>query len=168
MRLFFALWPDEPAAEKLAALAAELAGLADGKPVARQKIHLTLAFLGDVDESALAAAMQAPAGLEAAPFEVVLDQVGSFRGARVAWAGCAEPSPALAGLQARLARRLHALGFALDDRPFTAHVTLARKVRRALGRRPAEPIAWRATEFALVRSELGKGSYTTLAGWKLG
>ena len=167
MRLFFALWPDEPAAQKLAALGAELAVLAGGKPVPRQKIHLTLAFLGDVEQSALATAMQAADAFGAAPFGVALDQVGSFRGARVAWAGCGEPSPGLVGLQTGLAHRLHALGFALDERPYTAHVTLARKVRIAVGRRPIEPISWQAAEFALVCSELGKGSYTTLAGWKL-
>jgi 2'-5' RNA ligase len=168
MRLFFALWPDEPAAARLAALSRELATLSGGRPVAVAKIHLTLAFLGDVEDSALEPARRAVEGSRHPPFEVALDQVGSFKGARVAWAGCAEPSRGLVDLQSELDSRLRRAGFALDERPYTPHVTLARKVTRAMGRTPTEPIRWRARSFALVRSELGRGSYATLEEWALG
>ena len=168
MRLFFALWPDEAAASKLAEAAKELALLAGGKPVPPTKIHLTLAFLGDLDEGRLDAAKQAAEGLEHESFEMVLDRWGSFGGARVAWAGCAEPPGALVRLHADLAQRLRKAGFVLDDRPYSPHVTLARKVTRTVGRRKAEPIGWRAQEVALVRSVLGKGSYETLKSWPLG
>jgi 2'-5' RNA ligase len=168
MRLFFALWPDAAAASKLAEASKALALLAGAKPVPQEKIHLTLAFLGDLDEGRLDAARQAANGLEHEAFELVLDEWGSFRGARVAWAGCARAPGALVRLQADIADRLRRAGFALEDRPFTAHVTLARKVTRAIGRRKAEPIAWRAREVALVRSQLGKGSYETLETWALG
>ena len=167
MRLFFALWPDEAAASKLARASKELALLAGGKPVPQAKIHLTLVFLGDLDPGRLDAAKQAAEGLDHGSFDLVLDQWGSFRGARVAWAGCADPPKALVRLHADLADRVRRAGFALEDRPYTAHVTLARKVTRAIGRHEAEPIGWRAREVALVRSELGKGGYTTVASWKL-
>lgn len=166
-RLFFALWPDAAAAARLAEAAVELAILTGGKPVPQAKIHLTLAFLGDVDESRFDAALHSAEGLDHASFEVVLDQWGAFRGARVAWAGCRETSAALANLQADLAERLRIGGFVLEDRAYTPHVTLARKVAQPIVRRDAEPVRWQATEVALVRSELGKGSYSTLAGWPL-
>ena len=168
MRLFFALWPDEAAAAKLAALSQELAVLTGGRPVAAAKIHLTLAFLGDLEDAALDPARRAVEGSSHPPFAIALDQVGSFRGARVAWAGCREPSRGLVDLQSDLDARLRRAGFALDERPYTPHVTLAREVTRAIGRKAAEPIRWQATEFALVQSQLGKGSYSTLARWKLG
>ena len=167
MRLFFALWPDAAAASKLAEAAGELATLTGGKPVPLAKIHLTLAFLGDLDETRLGDALASAEGLDHGSFEVVLDQWGSFRGARVAWAGCRDASKPLRNLQAEIAERLRARGFVLEDRAYTPHVTLARKVTRPIGRRDAEPVRWRAAEVALVRSELGKGSYTTLAGWPL-
>lgn len=168
MRLFFALWPDEAAASKLAEASKALALLARGKPVAQAKIHLTLAFLGDVDEDRLDAVRHAAEGIEHPAFDLVLDQWGSFRGARVAWAGCAETPKALVGLHADLADRMRRAGFVLDERPYAAHVTLARKVTRAIGRMKAEPIGWRALEVALVSSQLGKGSYETLKSWGLG
>ena len=168
MRLFFALWPDAAAAARLAEAAARLAVLAGGKPVPKSKIHLTLAFLGDLDESRLSPAMQSAEGLDHASFDVSLDQWGSFRGARVAWAGCRKTPPALLNLQADLAERLRKAGFVLEERAYTPHVTLARKVTRAIGRQDAEPVSWMATEVALVRSQLGKGSYETLKTWELG
>ena len=168
MRLFFALWPDEAAASKLAEASKELALLAGGKPVPQAKIHLTLAFLCDLGEERLDAARRAADGLAHEPFELVLDQWGSFPGARVAWAGCAEPPPQLVRLHADLASRVRGAGFVLEDRPYAPHVTLARKVTRAIGRRKADPVGWRAREVALVRSQLGKGGYETLEFWKLG
>ena len=167
MRLFFALWPDAPAAAALAQLARELAAASGGKAVPAAKIHLTLAFLGDVDEQRLALAMQAPSDLACAAFAMQLDEVGSFRGARVAWAGCREPGRGLIELQAGLSRRLAERGFAPDERPYKPHVTLARKIGRPVAPAPIAQIQWRAREIALVRTELGKGTYTTLAGWNL-
>jgi 2'-5' RNA ligase len=168
MRLFFAIWPDEAAASKLAQASQALALLAGGKPVPAAKIHLTLVFLGDLDEGRLDPALEAAEGLHHAAFDLSLDQWGAFRGARVAWAGCSKAPKALVRLQADLAERLRNAGFVLDDRPYAPHVTLARKVTRTIGRRRAEPIGWRAREVALVRSVPGKGGYETLRRWNLG
>ena len=167
MRLFFALWPDAPARMALATLANELALHSGGKAVPPAKIHLTLAFLGDVDDGRLEQATQAPGTGRRPPFDVRLDTVGSFRGARVAWAGCRKPASGLSELQSALAHALAERGFALDERPYTPHVTLVRKIARPIAQGSSPPIAWRATELALVRSEPGRGSYATLAAWPL-
>jgi 2'-5' RNA ligase len=166
-RLFFALWPDGLAAGGLAALARELAALSGGKPVPVPKIHLTLAFLGDLEEARIADAMRAAEAGSWPAFEMSLDSVGSFRGARVAWAGCEKTPAALASLQSGLARLLADSGFAPDSRPYTPHVTLARKITRPVQPAAVDAIRWRATRIALVRSELGKGSYATLGTWPL-
>jgi 2'-5' RNA ligase len=168
MRLFFALWPDEAAASKLAEASKALAALTGGKPVAQDKIHLTLAFLGDLEEERLDRARRAADGLRHEAFDLVLDEWGSFRGARVAWAGCTRAPEALVRLQAYLAGRVREAGFELEERAFSPHVTLARKIVRAIARRKAEPVGWRAREVALVRSQLGKGSYENLRTWVLG
>jgi 2'-5' RNA ligase len=167
MRLFFALWPDEPAAAALATIGAELAARSEGKAVPVEKVHLTLAFLGETDADGLESARAAAAGLGARALDVVLDTVGSFRGARVAWVGCHEPGAALAQLQSRLAARLGERGFTLDDRPYTPHLTVARKIRRSIPPAQIEAIRWRAREVSLVRSETGTGRYTTLERWAL-
>lgn len=165
-RLFFALWPGPDAAARLAEVAAQLAARAGGKPVAPARIHLTLAFLGEV------AAPQREGLLDIEPrgdrFRLTLDHVGSFRDARVAWAGASAPPPALLALQSWLAGELAARGCVLEKRAFAPHVTLVRKIGKAVPGAPMEPVAWEARELALVCSEAGTGRYCTERTWGLG
>jgi RNA 2',3'-cyclic 3'-phosphodiesterase len=167
-RLFFALWPDAAAAEALDRLAAQLQSRAGGRATPRAKIHLTLAFLGDVPPDRADDLVRAADTVKEKPFEVVLDRIGSFRHARVAWVGAESPAPALVSAEATLREALRSRGFGLEERPFTPHVTLVRKTERSLARAAIEPIAWTAAEIALVRSDTGKGTYTTMATWALG
>ncbi len=166
-RLFFALWPDAPAAEELARLAREVARSAGGRVVALDKVHLTVAFLGEVAPERAADAGEVAASLPGADIPVRLDCVGSFARARVAWAGSNSPAEALMGLQFDLARGLRGAGFALEDRNFVPHVTLARRIVRTVPRAMIEPIGWDADRLALVRTEAGTGRYTTLEAWPL-
>jgi 2'-5' RNA ligase len=164
MRLFFAVWPDAEAAQSLAAVSRTLADLGAGKPVAAAKIHLTLAFLGETDAER---AIEAAASIRGRAFDMVLDNVGSFRSARVAWAGCGRTPPELGALQETLDRELRRRAFALEARPFVPHVTLARRIARNVPRAPMAPIAWRARELTLVRSETGTGRYAVVERWPL-
>jgi len=160
-RLFFALWPDEAAARGLERLAVEVAVRTQGKPVPRSKIHLTLAFLGEV---AGRIAFE-PEAIATPAFDLVLDCVGSFAGTRVAWAGFVEPPPALANLQAQLARELRGQGLRLEDRPFAPHLTLARHIGATQPRQAIDPIDWRVREVVLVKSQAGR--YSAVNAWSL-
>jgi 2'-5' RNA ligase len=166
MRLFFAIWPDAEAARALAEVAQSLADLAGGKPVPPAKIHLTLAFLGEVDESAAKRAVEAAESVRAKPFPMTLDEVGSFRGARVAWAGSSRVPAELTSLQSSLETGLRSRGFELEARPYVPHATLARRIARPVPRVAIAPIAWQAREFTLVQT-LG-GRYPILESWILG
>jgi 2'-5' RNA ligase len=166
MRLFFAIWPDAAARDDLAALALDVAAVARGKPVPSANLHLTLAFLGEVDEARADLLPGIAAAVEARAFAMELDRVGSFPRARVAWAGCAKPTAALVRLQSALVNGLSRRGFALEDRPFAPHLTLARKTLAPLPPARIDPIAWEVGEFALVRSRAGR--YETAASWRLG
>ena len=166
-KLFFALWPDEAAASALEALAGRIAARSGGKRVARGKIHLTLAFLGEMSVEREAAIRGVAARVSGAPIDARFDQAGCFWRARVAWAGTSEPAPALIDLQKRLAAELGKAGAVLEDRPFAPHVTLARRIERPIPVEALAPIAWRSRDFALVRSERDTGRYATLERWAL-
>ena len=168
MSLFFALWPDARAAEDLARLATDLAPALDGKPVPREKIHLTLAFLGNPAADAEERAIAAGDAVLGDGFDLALDHVGSFRGAKAAWAGIAAPPAGLLQLHAALRSQLEARMLPLDERAFAPHLTLVRKIARRLPR-TALPgaIEWNVEGFALVRSAPGTGSYSTVAAWDL-
>jgi 2'-5' RNA ligase len=100
------------------------------KWVAPRGMHLTLKFLGEVDEKLLpgihTGMMRACA--EFAPLVIRLRGTGVFPDAkrpRVYWAGIEGP-PALLSLQARLDGEMQRLGFPREDREFRPHLTLAR------------------------------------------
>ena len=167
MRLFLALWPGERVRASLAQVGASLASAASAKAVPAEKIHLTLVFLGEVEPARMDAVREAAREARAGRFEIVFDEVGSFRRARVAWAGARSVPASLLELQSSLENALRARGFALDERAFAAHVTLARKMARSVARAPMPPIKWRPRDFALVRSETGTGRYEVLETWPL-
>lgn len=96
-----------------------------------QQVHVTLAFLGEVASplsDRVAASMQEPiAGVP--PFRLRIGGLGVFppRGApRVLWLGLHDGTRELIAVQSVVARRLEALGVALEDRAFHPHVTIAR------------------------------------------
>jgi len=167
-RLFFALWPPDAARIALAREASQLALRCGGRAVAENRIHLTLAFLGDVPDSRVANAVSAAEAVSGAVFSAVFDHVGSFSRSDAAWAGLSRPPEALLGLAANLANRLRESGFVLEKRPFAAHVTLVRRILRKVERAPLEPIAWETRAFALVESDLRAGRYETRGMWELG
>jgi len=100
--------------------------------VRAENLHLTLRFLGSVDEATLGRVREAlDAATEAtAPFGVTLGGLGGFptpRAPRVIWAGVVTGAEALAELHARLEGALAQRGgLRPEGRPFHAHVTLGR------------------------------------------
>jgi 2'-5' RNA ligase len=124
MRLFLAVpVPDDQVGE----LVRLQRGLRIGRRTAPESFHVTLAFLGEVDEDragALAEALMADR-LEGA--EVTLRGTGHFGGdkPRLVYAGV-EATPALDRLAARLGRVAREAGIAPEARRFMPHVTLAR------------------------------------------
>jgi 2'-5' RNA ligase len=169
-RLFFGLQPPAPVLASLRAAAAQLQ--ADGGPGGRslppEKLHLTLAFLGDFDdEGALRRALEAGAQVEASGFDFTLDQATSWGARQPLWVFTGVAAP-FADLHASLLRCLHAQGLHADDeaRAFVPHVTWLRNARQRLARTAIAPIAWPARDFVLYDSR--EGQYDVLARWPLG
>ncbi len=73
----------------------------------------------------------------------------------------------LAILQERLAEELREAGFVLERRAFSPHITIARRIERALALAAMTPVPWSVTAFALVQSDLATGTYRDLARWAL-
>lgn len=95
--------------------------------VAPDTIHITLKFLGEVEEHRMKDIDSALAGLSFEPFAVTVHGTGFFPGSRsprVFWAGI--DAPAMTGLAEVLDTRLQNAGFASEKRPFRPHITLAR------------------------------------------
>jgi len=104
---------------------------ADVRWVSPGKIHLTLKFFGNIEESkidSIAATIQGPAG-EAKAFPLSVRGTGAFpnlKNPRVIWIGLVDSEGRLAGLQKEVESSLKKIGFESEDRPFHPHLTLGR------------------------------------------
>lgn len=167
-RLFFALWPDEAVREQLRA-AQDAMPRRGGRPVHVEDVHVTLAFLGQV-EAERRACMEAAAGrVRGAPFDLVIDRQGYWPRPRVAWcAPSAIPDP-LRELVQGLNGALRPCGFEPERRPYSPHVTLFRDSRAVPEGALARPVRWPCRDFVLVATSPVPGGprYQVLARWPL-
>lgn len=155
-RVFFALWPPAALADDLAGQAGQLAQTCGGKPTRADTVHLTLAFVGDIDASRLPELAAAAQGLSPPPFTLTLDRLGYWPHNRIVWAGCSAPPAGLGELAAALRTRVMAAGFPVDrgQAGFFPHVTLLRKATQAPPSPTLVPREWPCRDFVLVRSQL--------------
>jgi len=167
-RLFFALWPDAAVRQALARSSRELLGRRV-KPVPAENLHITLAFAGPVTAAVRDCLATAAGGIRAAPFALTLDHVGHWPRPRILWLGPTHTPAGLWSLVGALNGVFDGCGLQRETRPFQAHVTLARKVRRAPPLAVAAPVAWSISDFSLVESVTGVrgASYRRLVSWKL-
>jgi 2'-5' RNA ligase len=167
-RLFLALWPDPEVQAVLGRLAESCVEQCGGRPVAAEKVHLTLVFLGELGPEDVITACEVAARADGEAFTLVVDRLGYWARNRILWAGCeAIPRP-LGRLVGALRLGLRERGFGVENRPFQAHLTLARKARR-VPRQGMQPIRWPVEDFCLVRSQLEQqgARYEVLRRWSL-
>ena len=156
MRLFFALWPPAKTAHALAQWTHGVSRETGGAPTASDKIHLTLAFLGEADPGR---AFNAAQRVQGARHMLAIDQAQYWKHNKIVWVGPQTMPAPLAALVSQLHAALKEHGFVLEDRPFAAHVTLLRKAKPP-GSLPSLPkVEWPVNELLLVRSRTSpKGS----------
>ncbi len=128
MRLFIALPIDEKQARFLAELQGRLPAFRGTKP---KEHHLTLQFLGSVDEKMAERVKKELQDVTSEPMELTVDRMGTFpmRGKpRVVWAGFQKNQSMqfLLKLRMDIARKMRLLGFRAEQHRFHPHLTLAR------------------------------------------
>jgi len=173
VRLFFALWPDDTVRAKLARWSRDFHDACGGRPTRPENMHITLAFLGDVEEARVADVERAADSVAPVPVSLVLDQPGYWKHNRIAWAGASAVPRELEAFVADLRGALLRAGIAFDDnKGFVSHVTLVRNARPPRAMPELPPIEWRLDGFALVQTVLlpsssGGGSrYEIRRTWK--
>jgi len=134
-------------------------------------VHLTLKFLGNIDQEKVSPIAEAMAGAaqKASPFQLEVGGLGAFpnlRRPQVVWIAVKGEVEKLASLQRAIDHSLVALGFSPETRSFTPHLTLGRLKERAsaeerrrmgealLAAKGEEVVPFRVTEISLVRSTL--------------
>lgn len=125
IRLFVGLTLPDPHRQRLAQLGF---GMEGARWVVAQNLHITLRFIGEVDEDVAEDLAQALDGVTADPFEVSIKGVGTFgHPPHSVWAGVGDQPPgALAHLHGNVESALVRAGLEPEGRKYTPHITLAR------------------------------------------
>jgi RNA 2',3'-cyclic 3'-phosphodiesterase len=179
MRTFIAIEIPSEIKSALAALQMKLgrAG-ADVSWTKTENLHLTLNFLGEVDEKRIVEVEKACVSLAAEfqPFTLNLNDTGVFpntRQPRVLWAGLSGEVDNLYEMHRRLDERLALIGFKREEKKFHPHLTIGRlksnkNTRELLALADAHPLpelSFLVTEIVLMKSELhpAGSEYTPMA-----
>lgn len=168
-RLFFAAWPSQVQQQAWRELAREWLPEGVGRHMPTQNLHLTLLYLGNVTLDQRELLMDKVSSYQGRPFSLQLDKIGYWRKPQVAWLGSDQLPQELLDLVHGLRQMSKMCGLEVESRPYRAHVTLARKVRRKPPAKFISPISWPIEEFVLVRSQLDSSGakYDIQARWPL-
>ena len=167
-RTFFALWPSDDTRDKLVEVCRKLPP-GTGRIVPRQNLHITLAFLGSLDDAVVADLRRGAAAIAAGAFSLRLDEIGWWRKPRVVWLGATTVADALLGLVADINTLITVQAIRPDSRPYQPHLTIARKAAKKPREIDFSPINWRIDSFCLVQSStLPAGAvYEVVETWPL-
>jgi len=165
-----------------AALREHLSGLASGLPNARwtspENLHITLRFIGDIDEAQAELVHDSLSLVRDAAFDLVIRGCGAFASghrAHTLWAGV-DPAPPLLHLQSKVESAVARTGLEPEGRRFRPHVTLARlkstpteRLQNFIAGNNLLRAELRIERFVLFSSQLGQGEpvYTALADYPL-
>jgi len=167
MRLFVGLAVDEAVKEALERLTLRLRTKDDGlRWSTPDQWHVTLVFLGEVDDTASAGLVRELAEVRQPSVKLWIERVGVFERAGILHAEV-EVSPELMRVYEAVAAAVRSAGLAVEERPYRAHITLARSRNRD-GRKTIERLRrnaeqqklsarWEAVEFLLYESQLSPG-----------
>lgn len=190
MRTFLALEPSNEVEHQLGMtirLLAERMPLGSIRWLSPGSVHLTMKFLGDTSPADLDQVMaRAQAEAESSQkMELTVRNFGVFpelERPRVLWVGVRESTGALSDLKSNLEETMEPLGFEVERREFTPHLTIGR-VDNDLERGKQQELVselqqvnlgtlaeWKADELTLFKSELkpSGAEYTALERWQLG
>lgn len=185
LRTFIALDLGQPIRERLTALQEQIARSgATVKWVEADNLHVTLLFLGEVDQRDVIDVCRAVAKVAEGfkPFALRVEKTGAFpnlRRPRIVWVGVGQGSREVCALHDALEKPLLELGcYRREERQYTPHITLGRirteKPAPALETALRKQEAWQAgetriDEVQVMASELTPSGpvYTVLSRAKL-
>lgn len=161
MRTFIALELPVEFADSIAAMSRSLSSVLEGRFLDRRTYHLTLAFIGEINDTDVSRAMSAmdDACNGISPITLSPDGIGKFGRSSDAtlWMGIAK-NPELEQLATNVREQLRLAGIEFDAKAFRPHITLARRVNIPNTKLPdlAFPLPEEASKVTLFKSTLSR------------
>ena len=169
-RVFFALWPTAAEGGALAAWQAPLKHLCGGRAMRGESLHLTLVFIGGIEQTRLESLRLAAQEVSAQGFELSFDVAHYWGRNHIVYAAPGRVPPQLAQLVSALEHSLAEHGFKFDGHEHKPHITLLRNARWTGAALDAmQPVRWQVRDFALMQSvpQGGWMGYDVLARFPL-
>ncbi len=177
MRLFLAIHFSDPVKNQILDIMRILKlSVRKGRFVPLDHLHLTLEFLGDIEEPKTKEIIDVLNEIDCPSFTLQLSDIGYFntRKGRLYWLA-PEPNTTLMHLQSEIHQKLLERGFTLNTRAFFPHITIARniKLKEQINRysidKRLKQIQTTVRSVALMESKTvdGKLTYTVLASKEL-
>jgi len=152
-RLFFALWPEKEVRQAIVRQTAPYLKKNNGRIIPAANLHITLHFIGSVDEEMAGCLHTAASVVKAEPFQLQLDTFGYYSRAKIAWLGMTHTPDLILRLNETLGKHLTDCGYQPDSRQYSPHVSLMRMCRRPVSALRGEvTIPWTVERFVLLES----------------
>jgi 2'-5' RNA ligase len=178
MRLFVSVEVPEEVKQHIFDLQHEMtSGIAKIRWVAKKNLHLTLKFLGEVEEVLLDEIKARLSSVSCSPFKLRLTHLGFFPSKeyiRVIWVGI-DPESKMISLQQKVDAEL--LDIFPSEQKFVSHLTIGRvkfikkkkEFMKIIDKVKVKPLEFEVKEFKLMQSVLRRSSpiYEELATYKL-
>ncbi len=151
-RLFFALWPNDQIRHSIVEQFKRLPTPLKGRVIQPHNLHITLHFVGSVNEDIQACMQTAAAKVAAERFTCKLDYFGHFSRSKTLWLGSQNTPVELTDLHHKLGAALADCGYSAEKRLFKPHISLIRKYTLTDSLEADFSLTWPIDSFALIES----------------
>jgi len=156
--LFFALWPDNRQRDRMRDFIAPVTKLVDGRAVDRREWHVTLVYIGDLDERYIPELQAAAKAIEFEPFRLRLDRMEFWPRPKIAAMVPPRVPSELEKLVEDLSGIVFAAGIETQQRVYRPHVTVVRNARTFETERLPQSASTEWSSFELLESIRERGN----------
>ncbi len=153
VRLFFALWPDHSVRREIVSnIEYQEIDFNHCRLVNSDNLHMTLHFIGNTSLHEMACLDRQASTVSAEPFSLTIDYSGYFKKPKVLWFASQRAPQALYDLHRALGLEISQCAFEPEQRRFSPHITVARKISTEPPAALLKPITWKVDRFVLINS----------------
>ncbi len=158
--VFFALWPDNRQRDRMRDFISPVARQVEGQATDRREWHITLSYLGEIDEQLLPALLESAKGIAFEPLRIRLDRMEYWPRPKIAAMVPPRVPPDLEKLVDALNGLTLAAGVLPAQRVYRPHVTVVRNARPFETERLAQSAVTEWSSFELLESTSERGTTT--------
>ena len=158
--LFFGLWPDDRQRDRMRDFITPVTKLVDGRAVGRHEWHITLVYIGAIDERYIPELLQAARAVTFEPFRLRLDRMEFWPRPKIAAMVPPRVPTELEKLVEDLSGIVLASGVLPPQRVYRPHVTVVRNARPFETERLPQSAATDWADFELLESISERGNVT--------